>query len=58
VIFDTDVLIWCLRGNAKAARTVDQARRRCVSIASYMELLQGARDGREQKAIRGSLVAK
>jgi len=57
VIFDTDVLIGYLRGNVKAARAVDRAEKRCYSVVSYMELLQGARDSREQKAIRSSLVA-
>lgn len=55
MIFDTDVLIWFLRGNAKAARAIDQAGRRFISIVSFMELLQGARDKREVKIIRDFL---
>ena len=56
MIFDTDVLIWIFRGNAKAARALDRADRRTVSVVTYMELLQGARDKREVKAIKSFLV--
>ena len=55
MLFDTDVLIWVLRGNTKAAKVVDDAENRAVSIVTYMELLQGARDQREVKAIRSFL---
>lgn len=56
MIFDTDVLIWVLRGNRKAAAAVDAAESRRVSLVTYMELLQGARDKREIKTIRAFLV--
>ena len=56
MIFDTDVLIWVLRGNAKAARALDNADQRSISVVTYMELLQGARDKREVKAIKSFLV--
>lgn len=55
MLFDTDVLIWFLRGNAKAARAIDAADRRSISIVTYMELLQGARDKRETHHIRSFL---
>ena len=55
MLFDTDVLIWYLRGNEKAARALEKADRRELSIISYMELLQGARNKREIKVIRGLL---
>jgi len=42
VIFDTDVLIWFLRGNVKAARWLEREPHRAVSIVSLMELYQGA----------------
>lgn len=56
VIFDTDILIWVLRGNAKAAKTVDLANTKALSVVSYMELLQGARDKAEVRAIKSFLV--
>jgi len=55
MLFDTDVLIWVLRGNPRAARLIDAAPERRLSVVSYMELLQGARDRGEVKAIRGFL---
>ncbi|MGH8272070.1 MAG: type II toxin-antitoxin system VapC family toxin [Gammaproteobacteria bacterium] len=56
MLFDTDVLIWVLRGNDKAAEAVDAADRRATSVVSYMELLQGARDKREMKTIKSFLT--
>lgn len=55
MLFDTDVLIWALRGSKRAAGVIDRAERRAVSIVNYMELLQGARDKREIKLLRSFL---
>lgn len=56
MMFDTDVLIWVMRGNTKAARSVNAPRERSISIITYMELLQGARNKREVKTIKGFLA--
>lgn len=55
MIFDTDVMIWYLKGHAKAAREIKNADVLAISVVTYMELLQGARDKREQKMIRETL---
>ncbi len=52
MLFDTDVLIWVLRGNQKAVRVVDKDAERMISVVTCMELFQGARDKRETAAIR------
>ncbi|HRU06913.1 MAG TPA: type II toxin-antitoxin system VapC family toxin [Candidatus Brocadiia bacterium] len=56
MIFDTDVLIWIERGNRRAARVVESAPKRFLSIFSRMELMQGARNRRHQDAIRDFLA--
>jgi predicted nucleic acid-binding protein len=52
MIFDTDVLIWALRGNARAARAIERAPDRSLAVINLMELMQGARDRRELTLIR------
>jgi predicted nucleic acid-binding protein len=55
MLFDIDVLIWVLRGNLEAAKTVEKADLRYVSVVTYMELLQRARDRQEAKTIKSFL---
>ena len=55
MLLDTDILIWVFRGNPKAARLVDRVEDRHISVVSYMELVQGARDRRELRAIKSFL---
>lgn len=55
MLFDTDVLIWALRGNPKAAAVIDGAEDRVISAVTYMELIQGARNKAEQKLIKDFL---
>ena len=43
-MYDTDILIWIQRGNEKAARLIDKDPDKYLSIYSYMELLQAARN--------------
>lgn len=56
MLFDTDVLIWVLRGSAKAARLVDETADRRISVVTLMELLQGARDKGETRLIKRFVV--
>ena len=51
-MYDTDILIWIQRGHEKAARLIEKDAEKCLSIQSYMELLQGAKNKAEQKSIR------
>jgi hypothetical protein len=44
VLFDTDILIAVQRGHTKAADLINKAERRIISVFTYMEFLQGARD--------------
>ncbi len=55
MLFDTDVIIWALRGSEKAGARLDVASCLHLSAVSYMELLKGARDKRDQKAIQAFL---
>lgn len=55
MIIDTDVLIWYLRGHAKAAAFVDALPRFSLSAVTYMELLQGMRNKTEFLRFQHSL---
>ena len=52
MMYDTDVLIWFVRGSEKAAAAFERDLERCLSIQSYMELLQGTRDKAEQEYLK------
>jgi hypothetical protein len=56
MLFDTDVLVHFLRGHASAATLIGKTPERAISIVSYMELLQGARDKQELKTIKSFLA--
>ncbi len=57
MLFDTDVLIWALRGSVKAAKEIDEEEHRYISAVNYMELMQGVRDKREQTMLKNFLAA-
>lgn len=52
MIFDTDIFIWIQRGNEKAASLVEKTEDKCLSIQSYMELLQCAGNKRQHKHVK------
>ncbi|MEL6341059.1 MAG: type II toxin-antitoxin system VapC family toxin [Myxococcota bacterium] len=57
MLVDTDVLIWYMRGNPKAARALESLPDRALSAVTYMELVEGLRNKAELKALRKTLSA-
>jgi len=55
MIFDTDILIWVQRGSEKAAKLIEGAEEKYLSLQTYMELLQCARDKKQHKYIKDFL---
>jgi predicted nucleic acid-binding protein len=55
MLLDTDVLIWFLRGNARATALIENNEGLALSVVSYMELMQGARSRAEALRIRRTL---
>ncbi len=55
MLIDTDVLIWNLRGNERAASFLDDNAPFSISVVSYMELLQGLRDKDELRVLRRAI---
>ncbi|MHC4248229.1 MAG: PIN domain-containing protein [Planctomycetota bacterium] len=56
MVFDTDVLVWALRGNARALQTIDRADELFLSTVAQMELFRGARDKGELRAASAFLA--
>ncbi len=52
MLFDTDILIWVQGGNEKAAKLIEKDQDKCLSIQSYMELLQGAKNKTQHKYVK------
>lgn len=55
MLVDTDVLIWNLRGNRRAAGVLDGKRGFCLSSVTYMELVQGLRNKTELRQLRQAI---
>lgn len=54
-LIDTDVLIWNLRGNRRAAERLDSSPRFSLAAVTYMELVQGMRNKNELQLLRQAL---
>ena len=57
MLFDTDVLIWAFCGYESAQKEIDNDDTRFISSVTYMELIQGARNKKEQLLIKRFLRA-
>lgn len=55
MLVDTDVLIWYMRGNPRAAKVLEKLTGPAISAVTYMELVQGMRNKRELKALRETI---
>ncbi len=52
MMYDTDSLIWVQRGSKKAARLIEKDQDKYLSIQSFMELLQGAKNKVHHKYVK------
>jgi predicted nucleic acid-binding protein len=55
MLIDTDVLIWYMRGNENAYKTVENAGNFFISVVTYMELVQGMRNKKELTSLRKAI---
>ena len=55
IMIDTDVLIWYLKGNAKAKKVIEDLNGFFISVVTYMELVQGMRNKRELALLRAAM---
>lgn len=58
MLVDTDVLIWHLRGYARATRRLDELGSLTLSAVSYLEVLQGMRNKAELVAVKKMLARR
>jgi hypothetical protein len=54
-LVDTDVIVWYMRGNTRAANTLHKLDGFAISAVTYMELLQGMRNKEEIRLLRAAL---
>ena len=57
MIFDTDIFIWTQRGNEKAAKLMEKAEEKYLSIQTYMELFQCAKNKTQHKYVKDFLTS-
>ena len=54
MIFDSDILIWYVRGDSEAAAWLDASAERAMSVVTWMEVLQGTRSKADMKSVQQS----
>ncbi|MDF1578476.1 MAG: type II toxin-antitoxin system VapC family toxin [Desulfobulbales bacterium] len=57
MIFDTDIFIWAQRGNEKVAKLFENAEEKYLSVQTYMELLQNAKNKTQHKLTKDFLTS-
>ena len=55
LMIDSDVLIWYMRGNPKAYKTIEEQNGFFISVVTYMELVQGMQNKRELTLLRKTM---
>ncbi|HRU38298.1 MAG TPA: type II toxin-antitoxin system VapC family toxin [Candidatus Goldiibacteriota bacterium] len=56
MMFDTDVIIWAIRGNVNAAKAIDSAGAVCISTVTYIELIEVAQSKEDLRRIKSYLT--
>jgi predicted nucleic acid-binding protein len=56
VIFDTDIMVWYLRGHVEAAKMLVAASHREISVVTMLELVRGMRNKRELAGLKPELA--
>ena len=57
MIFDTDIFIWVQRGNENAAKLFEKEEEKHLSVQTYMELLQNAKNKTQHKCTKDFLTS-
>ena len=52
MLIDTDVIIWYLRGNINAQKSINANIPFKISVITYLELIQGMRDKKELRILQ------
>jgi len=52
LLIDTDILIWYMKGNEKAYKSIENNINFQISVVTYIELVQGMRNKEELKIFR------
>lgn len=55
MLFDTDIFIWVQRGNKKALALMEQTEERYLSVQTYLELMQNARNKHQHQTTKDFL---